>query len=366
MSATVLILSYGEDSHARHVTQLLTSRGAEVVVFDATNFPQHGRLSAKLSPDGAIRRHLRLPARPGAAQDEERLVDLDALAAVWFRRPAEPAPDAACTDQTRRQYVQQECAAFTADIWDGLDCRAVPAVDAVTRYAARKISQLVEAGRLGFELPPTLVTTDPDEFLDFYRAHDGRVITKVLEQLGAYRLDDDFFRFTEPVSTRDVGFFEAIRECPVIVQPHLPKALELRVTVVGDRVFAAEIHSQASHHARLDWRRSDRRMTPYARHDLPAATAERCQRLLARLGLCYGAIDLILTPEGRYVFLEVNPSGQYLWVEKATGLPISEALCELLLGHEAPSYGLRPPGPLTSGRHAPNRRPSTPSTGARP
>ena len=53
--------------------------------------------------------------------------------------------------------------------------------------------------------------------------------------------------------------------------------------------------------------------------------------LVERLGLCYGALDLVLTPDGRYVFLEINPSGQYLWIEVATGLPITAALCEMLI-----------------------------------
>jgi glutathione synthase/RimK-type ligase-like ATP-grasp enzyme len=50
-----------------------------------------------------------------------------------------------------------------------------------------------------------------------------------------------------------------------------------------------------------------------------------------RLGLCYGAIDMVLTPDGRYVFLEINPNGQYLWIEEAAGLPISDAICDLLM-----------------------------------
>ena len=52
--------------------------------------------------------------------------------------------------------------------------------------------------------------------------------------------------------------------------------------------------------------------------------------LVRRLGLHYGTIDMVLTPDGRYVFLEINPNGQYLWIEKQSGLPITEAVCDLL------------------------------------
>jgi glutathione synthase/RimK-type ligase-like ATP-grasp enzyme len=106
--------------------------------------------------------------------------------------------------------------------------------------------------------------------------------------------------------------------------------MEIRVTVVDERVFAAEIHSQVPRPTQHDWRRYDPFSTPVHPHPLPAAEAERCARLLRRLGLRYGAIDLVLTPEGQYVFLELNSNGQYLWVERRTRLPISEAIAELL------------------------------------
>src|SRR6185312_12158775 len=109
---------------------------------------------------------------------------------------------------------------------------------------------------------------------------------------------------------------------------------ELRITVVGRQVFAAEIHSQHSNHTRHDWRRYDRYATPYFRHELPGALQRRCIALVERMGLCYGAIDMVLTPDGRYVFLEINPNGQYLWIEQATGLPISDAICDLLTSFE--------------------------------
>ena len=138
-------------------------------------------------------------------------------------------------------------------------------------------------------------------------------------------------RYTLVVSTRDVGYAGALRRGPVIFQAYVPKRLELRVTVVGSAVFAAEIHSQHTRRTRHDWRRYDHYQTPLGRHALPDDVAGRCRRLVAELGLCYGAIDLILTPDGRYVFLEINPNGQYLWIEEATGLPISDALCDLLM-----------------------------------
>jgi glutathione synthase/RimK-type ligase-like ATP-grasp enzyme len=117
----------------------------------------------------------------------------------------------------------------------------------------------------------------------------------------------------------------------VIFQAYVPKRFELRVTVIGNQVFAAEIHSQLTNHTRYDWRRYDLSRTPHLRHELPPEIQDKCVRLVEQLELSYGAIDMVLTPEGRYVFLEINPNGQYLWIEEQTGLPISAALCDLLM-----------------------------------
>jgi hypothetical protein len=102
------------------------------------------------------------------------------------------------------------------------------------------------------------------------------------------------------------------------------------ITLHSKGNLAAEIDSQATNHTRHDWRRYDHDHTPIRPHALPPMQAELCRRLVRRLGLAYGAIDLIVAPDGRHVFVEINPNGQYLWIEDATGLPITEAVCELL------------------------------------
>src|SRR5262249_21476922 len=127
-----------------------------------------------------------------------------------------------------------------------------------------------------------------------------------------------------------VAYAAAIEYSPTIFQGYVPKRVELRITVVGERVFPAEIHSQQTQHTKHDWRRYDLDNTPHFPHDLPCEIRERCVSLVKRLDLCYGAIDMVLTPDGRYVFLEINPSGQYMWIEAQTGLPISAAIADLL------------------------------------
>ena len=191
--------------------------------------------------------------------------------------------------------------------------------------------QLKRAGALGFELPPTVVTNCPEDVLALHREHGGKIVSKQAAKAFSSTLGDHMIRYTELVSPRDLAHIDAIAHCPMIFQGYVPKLVELRVTVVGQQVFAAEIHSQTTNHTRHDWRRYDHGQTPHLPHELPRDVERRCVRLVEQLGLQYGAIDLVLTPDGRYVFLEINPNGQYLWIEDETGLPITDAICDLLL-----------------------------------
>src|SRR5262249_179757 len=109
----------------------------------------------------------------------------------------------------------------------------------------------------GFELPPTLVTNSPTDFLEFYREHNGDLISKLAGLTFFDAFGTKFGRYTELVSRRDVAYARGVRFCPIIFQAYVPKRLELRITVVGDQVFPAEIHSQHTNHTRHDWRRYD-------------------------------------------------------------------------------------------------------------
>jgi hypothetical protein len=318
----ILILTEPRDVHADHVAHKLRERGAGFRRFHPAEFPRHAELSLSYSATGRARYRLRAGGEA---------IDLDRVTAVWYRRPRTPVPHEEIADERVRASVEGECQNFVHDVWNSLDCAWLPAPHAVIRRATLKASQLKVAGAVGFELPPTLFTNSPAEFLEFYREHNGHIISK-LSGFSVFReADSPFNRFTELVTKRDVGYAHAIRYCPVIFQAYVPKRVELRITVVGREVFAVEIHSQASNHTRHDWRRYDDFKTPRLPHELPGDVEGRCVRLVERLGLCYGAIDMVLTPDGRYVFIEINPNGQYLWLEQATGLPISDAICDLLM-----------------------------------
>ncbi len=323
----ILILSMRGDRTADPVEARLAARGADVVRFDPADFPERAACS------------LRFARATGWSCIIERLgepaIDLAAVSAVWLRRPgARREPDHA--DPRVRGYVAEEWSNLVADLFATLPCAWVPGPPAVVWERQRKCHPLVLAHELGFTIPESAFTSRPGDLHELHRAHAGDIITKAPGPLAfAEAFAGDLARYTVRVSARDLGYARALRRCPVLVQENVPKRCELRVTVVGDAVFAAEIDSQGTHRTRQDWRHYDHASTRHDVHVLPAGVERRCVELTRRLGLVYGAIDLIVTPAGEYVFLEINPTGEYGWIEDATGLPISEAICDLLLARAA-------------------------------
>jgi hypothetical protein len=319
----ILIITSADDVPANDVEKILRSRGAQVLRFDIADFPARANLTVSYRP-GVPRFCLRIGGKTHR---------FDRVDAVWYRKPGTARMHEAIQDEEVRNVLEQDCREFLSSVWESLDARALPGLPSDMQVAQRKASQLGRAQALGFEIAPTIVSNDPAEFLDLYRSQAGRLISKIIGSLTLRsRMGSEFMRYTNTVSRRDVMRAQSIAYGPLVLQAYVPKKLELRVTVVGKRVFAAEIHSQVSNRTRFDWRRYDLGTTPHRPHELPPDVARRCVELTAQLRLAYAAIDLILTPDDRYVFLELNSAGEYGWIEDLTGLPISEAIADYLLG----------------------------------
>jgi glutathione synthase/RimK-type ligase-like ATP-grasp enzyme len=105
----------------------------------------------------------------------------------------------------------------------------------------------------------------------------------------------------------------------------------VRVTYVGGHLFVAEIDSQSDPAAKVDWRRTANPDLPHRRAALPRAVEQGIGRLMEVMDLRFGAIDLIRTPGDAYMFLEVNPSGQWLWLDDILDFGITEAVADWLL-----------------------------------
>lgn len=255
---------------------------------------------------------------------------LDDFSAWWIRRrpTMRTTPNSSSEEvflETQRVHFLQgfiQLVSYTA--------RCVDPLDRVLR-AQSKALQLKLALKNGLLIPSTFSGGDPSIALDWISHTDGPLCSKAIE---AGRFTDEsgqqFGRYTSPFERRGLDDLASLQDCPVTIQEFIPKLLELRVTVIGQRILTAAIDTSTSNQeSKVDWRHYDWANTKYSVFQLPSEMQLRILALMKDLGLTFGAIDLILDPQGRYVFLEVNPIGQFLWIEDLTDLPI----CRTMAGH---------------------------------
>lgn len=257
---------------------------------------------------------------------------------LWERRPSSPGEIPFATpDPKVEKFVLDEARGFVFDLRHYLGDRYALGHPLFDCHSDSKMWQLKTAHELGMAIPDTVISNRKNNFVEFADRLDGGLLVKPLNSDSAH----DFDAGTEQVFYSRRITRRQIEEAPeaslsqtaCCMQEYIPKKYELRVTVVHDRIFSCKIDSQAQgeEEGMIDWRQG---YDFGIRHE-PIATPESirsfCLAYLRRMHLNFGCFDFILTPDGRYVFLECNPNGQWLWIEKETGLPISEAIAEVLM-----------------------------------
>ncbi len=245
---------------------------------------------------------------------------------AWWRRPQPFALDPGISDPESRNFAMVEAHSAFSGLWLTLDAFWInhPTRD---EEAARKVYQLRVAQDLGLRTPRTRITNDIEDARAFI-ADCGPHQTVYKAFAGTERA----WRETRLLRPGELDLIANVRFAPVIFQEYITAGVDLRITVVGDRLFPAAIHLRGSEYE-VDFRM----VMASARIEdvtLPPAVTESLLTLMQRLGLVYGAIDMRRTPEGEYVFLEINPAGQWLFVEERTGQPITEALADLMLARD--------------------------------
>lgn len=320
---SVLIITHSADhSGVDAVIDHVRARGAEAVRLDTDRFPTAIQLAVEetkagqtmwLTVDGA--RH-----------------DLSRVEAMWYRRMRPPAlPDdmpadfkgvAAGESRAVLLGLINSVPAFRLDPWDRI------------RHADHKQRQKRLARQVGLHLPPTLITNDPAAARAFAaRCPDG-VITKMLSAFSLKRDGGEQVVYTNALSQADLAALDGLALCPMVFQARVERVLELRCTIVGHQVFCGALSVQASDAAEAadDWRRQGGALAAqWVPHELPVDIADKLRALATLEGLNYGAADLLVDADGTHHFLELNPAGEWGWMEKACGLPIAEAIAEVLV-----------------------------------
>ena len=310
----MLIVTASYDEAPNYVVPLVDERGWRSFRLDTDRFPTEVRLS--LREDGTF--HL-------AYRDQT--LESDSIRSIWYRRHVDPEfPQG--VESRFVEFGQREARAHLTGALLGLRNVRWMSHPTALWAAEKKPYQMSVAGALGFALPATRVTNDPEVARDFGAAR--ALIAKAVSS-GYMHAENGYDAiFTSVVRDTDLHDLDGLSLAPVTFQEWVPKRSDIRVTVVDHDVFATEILSQGQESSRVDWRAMATPDLPHRRVDLPVAEAERCAELVSKLGLTFGAIDLVLDNRGEFQFLEINPNGEWMWIEDLVGYPISDAITGFL------------------------------------
>jgi hypothetical protein len=316
---TVLFVSNTtSDSHLLPVGSELSRRGYAVRIFDPGAFPSDARV---IIEGGASTQRTLLAWG-------DNILDLSVVRAAWYRRPGNFSIDTAIGSE-EATWLREQWRDLVQAIWMCSDSYWVSDPHSI-RSANLKLRQLQLARHLGFHVPDYCVTNDPSQARAFVAAQPNGVIVKALGNPAIFGTGRVGMIYTHRLTPDDHERLDDVRHEPTFLQAFVRKRCDVRVTVFGETVFAVAIDSMSTPQGVIDFRRADIMDLPHHTITLPPSVEAACVALVRQLHLQYGAIDLLLTPAGDYVFLEINPNGQWYWIEMVTGLPMTKALCDLL------------------------------------
>lgn len=308
-----MVVTEADDPTADMVITELNRRAVPVVRFNPADIGGDLAVSARFGTGPAL--------LSGQVRTPSRTADLSGIRSLYWRRPTWPAFEH--LGEADARFAAAQVRHGLGGVLYGLPgCRYVnhPLRNA---EAEHKPLQLAVARRLGLTVPPTLVTNDLGEARRFIGSHRD-AIHKVLRWTPYRQGGTGLTTWTEPVTADELD--ASVTVVPHLFQARVDKVADLRVVVVGDQVFAVRIDSDL-----LDWRK-DYSALGYVVVDLPDSLEKALVAYLEQFGLSSGSFDLAVDRAGDFHWLELNPNGQWGWLEDETGLPLTVAFADLLEG----------------------------------
>ncbi|HET9627173.1 MAG TPA: hypothetical protein VFP84_37695 [Kofleriaceae bacterium] len=313
--ARVLLCARGGACDLPAISHALRDRGVEPLELDSSAFPSGAPVS--LGFDAAGFR--------GAAPD-----DLAGVTAVWHQLVV--GTDLPAMEAGMRETCVAAAERVLIGLFDSLGVFQLDPAWAKAR-ADNKPYQLRLAQQAGLAIPRTIVSNDADAVRAFARAVGGPVITKmVVQPTTSGDGDEHDAGFTTALRADELAHLDGLDLCPMIFQEQIAHRRDVRVTVVGRRVFGAARERTEGGGDEIDGRHYALDRAPAWRpYAVPDAIAARVLAVLDGLALNYGAADFAVEPDGRHVFLELDASGSFAVLGEALQAPIAAAIADVLV-----------------------------------
>lgn len=336
----VLIITKPDDPHAIMVKLALEKKGHACTLMYPTDLPEFQKHSFTLINNKLI-------WKAGGVNFSAH--DINQFDVVWYRRPRRPVlPEIVHPDDV--ENATNENIEFFKTLWHVIS----PNAFWVNPYQSRsgvncKLKQLQVAAEVGFMVPETLISNDPNEINEFINNKNfDKVIYKTLYPHMWIGENDVRLIYTKEISIDQLPSDEVLQVMPGIFQRKIDKAYELRVTFMGDTAVTAKLRSQEHPQGMQDWRSVPVHELAIDPYTLPDTIHQQCKQLMQKFGVVFGCFDFIVTPDGEYYFLEINEQGQFLWVESINpNIKMLDAFSEFLIS-KSPRFAWEPSASIVS------------------
>lgn len=259
-------------------------------------------------------------------------INLNDVQSVYYRRPKLPVLKLSSKiKKSEFEFALNEVLTSLDGLYKLLSDKLwISPIDSI-RYAENKIYQQFIAKQLGFNITKGIITTEKNYAESFLHEEHSSFIVKPVK---TGFINDEFepkVIYTSEFTDNNFDKLNRLKFCPTYFQHKIDKLADLRVTIVGERFFAAKINSQDFEDTTTDWRKGEKVELKYERFELNQDLKEKCLKLLKFYNLNFGAIDFVIDKNKDLIFLEINPNGQWAWIEKRLNYDISGAIVDLLL-----------------------------------
>jgi len=251
---------------------------------------------------------------------------------IWWRKPKDYFPYSEVQDEWAKKYAIDETKSLVQSL-PGL----FPNAKWINNYyhlrlPSRRINQIPLAKQLGIPIPATLVTNQYESIISFLKQHSDCIV-KPMDYSGFLHDGDQYACYTRPIDLKTVDLLkESIHLAPVFIQKRIIKKAEYRVTLIGKKHFVCRIETSHLNDPEVnqDWRVTEPDKLVHTPDTLPEEYIAKLHRMLEILGLNFGAFDIIRGDNDVLYFIELNPNGQWYWIEILTGMPMVKAIVELI------------------------------------
>ena len=318
---SILIISHSEDYHAEKAIEVLKSKNSNYFLLELDQFPKSYLIKQSVGNNEFSTTLENIHTGQN--------INFSNIGSIWLRKPANFSYLVSDMEQSIEQFSNQETEHALFSALYGINCFWV-SHPKYLRASMWKGEQLQRALTLGFKIPDTIISNDPNEIRSFFLKHK-KVVYKVMSDpvITSQKMQSQGVA-TTLIDENMLNDSDSLRLLPNQFQAYIEKAYELRVTIIAGKVFAAKLDSQLHPESQVDCRNLNVQV-PMSAYQLPEEIEQACLEFVNSYQLTYSALDLIVTPQGEYVFLENNPNGQYRFVEEnVPELKITKSLIEAL------------------------------------